>query len=83
MKDIVIRVRHQKKECIILSLCFLAVMILNVAAIIGYNTAWKELYTQWYVVIPVTFFLYFLTWMVRLIILAMMKGWKSMAKWKS
>lgn len=60
MKPTIISPERKKKELFILLICFIAALIFNVFAIIKYNTQWKELITQLYIVIIITFGLYFI-----------------------
>lgn len=48
MKDITITITAKRviTELKIYGSCYLLAMLLNVVAIISYNTEWKELYTQ-------------------------------------
>ena len=80
MRDFIIKVKHQKIEIVILTLCFILAFALNMVAILIYKTQWKELYTQWYVVILLSFCIYTLTLFVRLILIGIKKIWKSISK---
>jgi hypothetical protein len=80
MRDFIIKAKQQKIEVIVLSLCFLVAFILNVTAIIMYHTQWRELYTQWYVIILIALFLYLLTWIARLVFLGGKTAWQALLK---
>ena len=66
MKDIVIDVKRQVFEIRILILCFVLANVMNVSAIIYYDTEWRELYTQWLWMIILTAVFYVLSWIIRL-----------------
>lgn len=42
MKDIVIKEKHIKRELLVFAACFVAMEIVNICAIIGYDGQWKE-----------------------------------------
>lgn len=46
MKDTIITAKQKKREIITYFICIGIVFLLNVYAIIHYNTQWKELWTQ-------------------------------------
>ena len=60
MKDIIIKGRHIRRELLYFAGCVAAISIVNAVCIVVYGTAWKELYTLWYIVLPVSALLYFL-----------------------
>ena len=68
MKDILFTVKQQKREIGYVSACLFVAIGINVYAIISYGTDWKELYTQWYTVLMLAVFLYFVAAFFRLII---------------
>ena len=69
MKDVVLKGRIVKREIIIYVVCLVVTYLLNIYAIATYdNTSWKELYQVWYAVLFVSFVLYGLTILVRLIL---------------
>ena len=68
MKDITITSKRQKKELWWLAGCFCAAVLMNVFAIIGYNTSWSELYTQILWVLIITFVLYAISVGIRALI---------------
>jgi hypothetical protein len=67
MKDTVISANRKKTELIIFAGCLLLAILLNVYAIVSYNTQWKELYSTWYVMILLSLVFYFLILVLRLI----------------
>ena len=58
MKEIILSPKQQKAELIWLAASFCAAVLLNVFAIIFYNTDWSELYTQYIWVLIITCVLY-------------------------
>ena len=69
MKEILITRSRQKTELLVLLASFIGAICLNVLAIIIYHTNWKELYTQWFAVLILTFVIYFLVLLFRLLYL--------------
>ena len=67
MKDIHFTVKQQKKEIGYILVSFLIAIGVNIYAIIIYGTEWKELYTQWFMVLVLTAVFYFLILLVRLL----------------
>jgi hypothetical protein len=67
MKDIQIKGKTVKREIIILLIVFSAALALNIFSIVNYKTNWSELYKEFYIVIILTFVLYFIIWPVRLL----------------
>lgn len=82
MKDVIISAKRQKIEMLILAVCFLLACSINVTAILIYHTQWKELYSQWFVVVLTMLFLYALSWIVRLIYLGIKTAWFTLSKRK-
>jgi len=66
MKDIVFTVKQQKREIIYILACLFLALGVNIYAIISYETEWKELYTQWFVMLILTVVFYFLILLVRI-----------------
>lgn len=58
MKDIIITEKRVKTEIKMLISCFVFAMLLNIAAIIIYNTQWKEIYTQFLWILLITGIVY-------------------------
>lgn len=54
MKDITITAKQRKQEIISIIVCFLLANLLNIIAIIKYNTEWKELWTMFGYVLVIT-----------------------------
>ena len=72
MKEIVITADRQKRELFILLGCFIGAIGLNITGIILFQTAWKELYTQWFAVLVLTFVIYFILLLFRILYLAVL-----------
>lgn len=73
MKDIFIPAKRIKKELIILLVCFGASILLNIYAITKYDNKWNELFSQLHIVILLTFAIYFLVLIFRLIFWGILK----------
>lgn len=73
MKNIVITPTRLKKEGIILLVCFAGAVGLNIYAILKYQSDWSELLSQLPIVIGVTFLLYLLVLLFRLVFLGITK----------
>jgi len=71
MKDIIVSVKAQKRELIILLCCFVAAVGLNVFAIIKYVRPASELISQIGFVIVIAIIIYLLLWMLRLIVIGL------------
>ncbi|MFN8206531.1 MAG: hypothetical protein U0T82_03890 [Bacteroidales bacterium] len=67
MKDTVFTAKQKKRELWFLGGCFLLANILNGLAIVRFDTSWSELFTQLPVIILVSFLLYGLFLLVRLV----------------
>lgn len=67
MKDIIITVKQQKREIKIWLIALLVAFLLNVCAIWVYDTEWSELWTQGVWVLILSFLIYVLLWVPRLI----------------
>lgn len=67
MKDIVIRQARIKREFLVLSVCFLAAILLNVYAIATRGTEWSELFTQLHITLALALFFYVVLSIVRLV----------------
>lgn len=68
MKDIIITSKTIKREAVWLLCCVVAISLWNCFAINLYNTSWSELYSIWYVVIPISILLYVVLIPIRVII---------------
>lgn len=66
MKDIVFTAKRQRTELIVFGVCLLVSFLMNVYAIVAFNTEWKELYTQLLWVLAIAVFLYAVSVGVRL-----------------
>ncbi len=73
MKDLVVTSSRLKKEGIILLICFLASVGLNIYAISKYKSDWSELISQLPIVIGITFLIYLLVFLFRLVFLSIAK----------
>jgi hypothetical protein len=71
MKDIVITAGRIKTELKFLLYCYLAANLVNVYAIINYNTNWIELLTWQRLIILIAFIFYITTVIIRLILFAL------------
>lgn len=69
MRDIVIGQARIKREFLVLSICFVAAVLLNVYAIATRGTEWSELLTQLHIALAVAIVLYLLLGIIRLIVL--------------
>lgn len=67
MRDIVIPAKTIRRELIILLVCLVSAFLLNVYSIIKYETAWRELYSQFHIVLAVWIVIYVLVLLFRLI----------------
>ena len=67
MKDIVFTAKRQRTELIVFGVCLLVSFLMNVYAIVAFNTEWKELYTQLLWVLAIAVFLYAVSVVVRLL----------------
>jgi hypothetical protein len=67
MKDIVIRQVRIKREFLVLSVCFVAAILLNVYAIATRGTEWSELFTQLHITSALALFFYLVLSIVRLV----------------
>ena len=59
MKDILLTVKQQKREIRYILTSLLLAIGVNIYAIIYYETEWKELYSQWFAVLVLAVFFYF------------------------
>lgn len=67
MKDIVFTAKRQRTELIVFGVCLLVSFLMNVYAIVAFNTEWKELYTQLLWVLAIAVLLYAVSVGVRLL----------------
>lgn len=68
MKDIVIPAKRMKSELKILLACWIVANLVNVFAILKYDTNWIEIITFQPMVLLITLALYLLTWVTRLLL---------------
>ncbi|MFR9650284.1 MAG: hypothetical protein SNJ33_05770 [Rikenellaceae bacterium] len=66
MKDILITVKMQRREMLIVACSVLAAFVINFIAIICYKTDFSELYTQWLWTLIVAGVIYGLTILSRI-----------------
>lgn len=77
MKDIIITVKVQKREIKIFLFCFLISFLLNVISIVIYDTDWKEVYTQIFWVLLLSFFFYVLYFIIRVVFFILLNRLKN------
>ncbi|ARN55878.1 hypothetical protein [Sedimentisphaera salicampi] len=69
MKDLVIKAKTIKKELLIWLLCFLTAFGMNIYSIVKYdNTSFTELITKLHIVVVLSFVLFALLYILRLIL---------------
>ncbi len=71
MKDIIITSQIIKRERNIYLICFLLSFIINIIAVIAYTRPWTEIFTQLGYVFIISFFIYFLLWIPRILIIGL------------
>jgi uncharacterized membrane protein len=69
MKDTILTLtaRRKKKELLLIALCFVIANIVNLAAIISFDTSWAELFSQIGYVVIITAILYIVVLVLRLL----------------
>ena len=77
MKDIVIGQARIKREFFVLSICFVAAVLLNVYAIATRGTEWSELLTQLHITLAVAIVLYLVLGIIRSMVLGAWRLVKS------
>ena len=80
MKDIVITPRRVRREVVVWIVCLLCVELLNLYAIASHHTQWSELYSLWYVVVPLSVVLYVLLIPMRWLVARFVRVVKSRCK---
>lgn len=65
MKDILFTVKQQKMEIIYVAVSLILAISVNIYAIISYGTEWKELYSQWFTMLVLAVFFYFVIALFR------------------
>lgn len=68
MKNIIITARRRKVELVTLLVCFVLANLLNIYAVVTYNTPMTELFTSLGYVVVTTFVLYILWTLIRFVI---------------
>ena len=69
MKDIIITSQKIKRERNIYLICFLLSFAINIIAILVYTRPWIEIFTQLGYVLVISFFIYFILWIPRILII--------------
>ena len=69
MKDIIITSQKIKRERNIDLICFLLSFAINIIAILVYTRPWIEIFTQLGYVLVISFFIYFILWIPRILII--------------
>ena len=70
MKDLLIKGKWIKRELVLLTAIFIVAVLLNALGIIIHGTRWIEMLSQLHVVIILSFIIYLLILILRLIIYA-------------
>jgi hypothetical protein len=73
MKNIIITPRQIRREVIFLIVAFAVANLMNIFAIAGYESPWKELFTSIPILLLLSLVLYFLMGIFRLIYYAVTK----------
>ncbi len=68
MKDIIITAEKVKRELYILLGCFIVAVLINIGAIVYFDTSWIEVLTQLGYVVIIAAFLYVLVLIVRCVV---------------
>ena len=68
MKDIIITSQKIKRER---NICFLLSFAINIIAILVYTRPWIEIFTQLGYVLVISFFIYFILWIPRILIIGL------------
>ena len=71
MKDIIITSQKIKRERNIYLICFLLSFAINIIAILVYTRPWIEIFTQLGYVLVISFFIYFILWIPRILIIGL------------
>ncbi len=77
MKDIVIKGNRIKAELLMLLYCYIAANLVNVYAIIKYETSWIEIFTWQRFILFIAVLFYVVTIVVRLIVFGFRKGMRK------
>ena len=73
MKDVILKAEAIKRELIILAAMFVIALIMNIYAIVIYDGAWSEMFSQLHIVLLLTIVLYVIVGLVRLIVKGIVK----------
>ena len=68
MKDTVISSAFKKRELTLILACLVAAVLFNMYSIIKFKTEWKELFTQFHVVLLVAVFFYIVLAILRILV---------------
>ncbi|GET28150.1 hypothetical protein [Prolixibacter sp. SD074] len=68
MSDWIITRQRRRKELIFWGISFIIAFLMNVYSIVRYDTSWSELYSQLHIVLLISFVLYALIGIIRLVI---------------
>ena len=71
MKDIIITSQKIKRERNIYLICFLLSFAINIIAILVYTRPWIEIFTQLGYVLVISFFIYFILCIPRILIIVL------------
>jgi hypothetical protein len=74
MKDIIITSKIIKREIYVWVCALIAAQLMNVYAIVKYNTQWRELYSQLGYILMLSIVLYLLIAMIRLLVHSIRKS---------
>ena len=77
MKDIVIKGKWIRRELYFLLLSLGFAFVMNIVGILKHGTEWKELLTQFHIVVFLSFIIYILLWFIRLLIMLVLKPFKK------
>ena len=73
MSDWIITRQRRNRELIYWGISFTIAFLMNVYSIVTYNTLWSELYSQLHIVLLISFVLYALIGIIRLIIFGIVR----------
>ncbi|MCX4333686.1 MAG: hypothetical protein OSJ55_02275 [Bacteroidales bacterium] len=80
MKDTLITANAKRRELWIIAGCFIAACLMNVYAIVTYHRPWTEFFSQIGYVIVISLGIYAVQWIVRLIVLAVIRIFRSLSR---
>lgn len=73
MSDWIITRQRRKKELMYWGISFILAFFMNIYSIATYNTYWSELYSQLHIVLLISFVLYAIIAVIRLIVFGIIK----------